>query len=327
MKQTTDNEEVLVNYLLGELPEAEQLRLEERFFTDDECYRQLLALEDELRYDYAAGGLTPEQRAKFEQRFLNTPQARQRAELAAAVLGKVAEANVRTSPVPLTEERSSLWQSLLALFSFQAPALQFSLAAASALLLVGASWLFYQTVKLRTQVAQLETARAGQAQQDAELRARQQQLHSELERERSQRAQLEQQLAQQQAEAARARERQASASASFFAFFLTPGLVRDGDGMKRLPLAPGVSQVRLQLKLQRPVSYQSYRAVLQTLAGVELWSRNLARAGSIASGQTVAVSLPAKRLPPGDYLLALKGRTSGGEVEEIDEYYFSVVQP
>lgn len=66
----------MVNYLLGELPEEEQLRLEERFFTDDEYYQQLLALEDELLYDYAAGGLSSEQRVKFEQRFLSSPQAR-----------------------------------------------------------------------------------------------------------------------------------------------------------------------------------------------------------------------------------------------------------
>jgi hypothetical protein len=325
MRQNIDSEELMLSYLFGELPEVEQSRLEERFFTDDEYYEQLLALEDELRYDYAAGGLTPDQRTKFERRFLDSPYAHRRTELATAVLGKVHEAHVRATPAPVDEAKSSLWQSLLAFFSLQPSALQFSLAAASVVLLVGATWLFYQTVKLRSQVTQLETARAGQTQQENELRARQQQLNGELERERGQRAQLEQQLAQ-QTETARERERQVSSPASFFSFLLTPGLVRGADSMKRLSLPLTASQVRLQLKSQRPASYQSYRAVLQTLDGRELWSRNLARSGLIAPGQTIMVSLPAKRLPAGDYILALRGQTPDGKVEEIDEYYFSVVR-
>jgi hypothetical protein len=332
MKQNTDQEEVMVNYLLGALPEAEQLRLEERFFTDDEYYQQLLALEDELRYDYAAGGMPPEQRAKFERRLLSSPQTRRQVELASAVLGKVAEKQPVRRPVePAPEERKSLWQSWLAFFSFQNPALQFSLAAAATLLFVGAAWLFYQTGRLRAQVEQLELARAGQehqqAQQAAEERARQQQLSGELERERGQRAQLEQELARQKAEAARAREQQSASSASFLSFALVPGLVRDVDGMKRLTIPAGVNQVRLRLTLNRPGAYPNYRAVLQTLDGAELWTQNLPRANSIASGRAVAVNLPAKLLPPGDYVLALKGQSAGGAMEAVDEYYFSVVRP
>jgi anti-sigma factor RsiW len=323
MKQTTDNEELMVKYLLGELPEDEQLRLEERFFTDDEFYQQLLALEDELMYDYAAGGLSPEQRVKFERRYLDSPQARRKAELAGAVLNKAAEASARRAPAPVVEERRSLWQSLTAFFSLQNPAMQFSLAAASALLFVGASWLFYQTTRLRSRVEQIEAARVSQERQSAESSARQQRLAAELERERSQRAQLEQELAKQQA--ARDRDSQPSSSSTFLSFILAPGLVRDADGPKRLLIPASVNSLRLQLDLKRPGDYRSYRAALQTLDGTELWSQNLSRARSTASGRAVIVTLPARLLPPGDYVIALKGRTGGGEIEEVDDYYFSVV--
>jgi hypothetical protein len=323
MRQDLESEKLMLSYLLGELPEAEQTQLEERFFTDDKYYEQLLALEDELQYDYAAGGLSPAQRIKFEQRFLNSPPYQQRAALATAILNKLNETHARAPLTPVTEEKPSWWQALFAFFNTQHSGLQFSLATASVLLLVGATWLAYQTVKLRAQVTQLEMARANQSQQENELRTRQQQLNGELARAREERTQLEQQPAQ---PAETSRERQAATSASFFSFILTPGLLRDTDGMKHLPLPPTASQVRLQLKLQRPVSYPRYRAVLQTLDGVELWSRNLARAGAIAPGQTVVASLPAKHLPPGDYILALKGQTTDGKVEEIDDYYFSIVR-
>lgn len=320
MKQNTDHEELLANYLLGQLPEAEQLRLEERFFTDNEYYEQLLALEDELRYDYAAGGLSPAQRASFERRFLTSPQARAQAELARAVLDKVAEP-VRSLTAPA--EKKSRWQALRAFFSLQHPALQFSLAAAASLSLVGASWLFYQTTRLRAQVERLETARAGQEQQTAAERARQQQLAGELARERSQRAQLEQELASQQA----AGERQPASAASFLSFVLAPGLVRDVASLKRLAIPPGSQRVRLRLTLKRAADYQSYRAVLQTLDGAARWQQNLPRPKSSAAGQAIVVNLPARLLPPGDYVLALQGQTPGGVLEEIDEYYFNVVRP
>jgi hypothetical protein len=329
MNQHTDDQDLMVSYLLGEAPEAEQLRLEERFFTDDDYYEQLLALEDELRYDYAAGALTTEQRAKFERRFLASPQARQRAALAEAVLGAVAGNQpppVRTPVIPEAAQRDSLWGTVLAFFSFQNPVWQFSLAATAALLLIGASWLFYETVRLRSQVQQLETARASQeqqrAQQTAADRARAQALTGELERERQQRAQLEQELAKQKAE----RERQPSPSASVLSFILAPGLVRDVDGPKRLTIPPSVNQVRLQLTLKRPGAYRSYRVVLQTLDGAELWQQNLPSTRPQTAGQSVTVNLPAKLVPPGDYVLALKGRAAGGELEELDEYYFSTVR-
>jgi hypothetical protein len=330
MKQTTDNEELMVKYLLGELPEKEQLQLEERFFTDDEYYQQLLALEDELMYDYAAGGLSPEQRVKFERRYLDSPQARQKAELAEAVLNKVAEASARRAPARVAEERRSLWQSLLAFFSLQNPAMQFSLAAASALLFVGASWLFYQTTRLRSRVEQIEAARVNQerqqAQQSAESSARQQQLSDELERERSRRAQLEQELARHQA--ARDREGQSSSSSTFLSFILAPGLVRDADGPKRLLVPASAGSLRLQLDLKRPGDYRSYRAALrrETPDGPELWSQDLSRVRSTASGRAVVVNLPAKLLPEGVYVITLSGRTRGGELEEIDDYYFNVVR-
>lgn len=328
----------MLNYLLGELPDDEQLRLEARFFTDDELYQQLLALEDELAYDYAAGGLSPEQRLKFERRFLETPQTRQKVELAGAVLDKAAETGARSAiaktlpaTAPVTEARRSLWQSLTAFFSFQ-PAMRFSLAAASALLLAGASWLFYQTIKLRSEVEQLEVARAAQEQQrklqTAEERARLDQLTRQLEGERRERVRLEERLAQQRAQAAPDSDNQPPSS-TFLSFILAPGLLRDSGGPKRLFIPANANSLRLQLELKSPGDYRSYRATLrrETPDGPELLSRDLTRPRSYASRRAIVLSLPTNLLVKGVYVLVLSGRTDGGEMEEIDDYYFDIVRP
>jgi hypothetical protein len=323
-------ENLMTRYLLGDLSEAEKLRLEEQFFTDDEAFAQLTALEDELRYDYARGGLSREQRRQFEQRFLSQPGAPQRVALAQAVLETVAVANLPQAPerIAVPEEKPRFFQSLAAFFGLQSSGLQIGLAAASIALLLGGSWLFYQTIKLRSQVEQLEVARANQEQQRiqqeqqaAEQRSRGDQLNAQLEAERRQRAELEQELAKQKAEAARANETSTSAPATLLSFLLTPGLSRDIDKTKQLAIPANVSQVRLQLKLKRPGAYPSYQAVLQTLDGAELWQRNLSRAG-----HTATVILPTRLVPPGDYILVLKGKAADGQWEEVDEYHFNAAR-
>ncbi len=326
----TETESLMTQYLLGELSEAEQLRLEEQFFTADEAFEQLMALEDELRYDYARGGLTAQQRTQFEQRFLSLPGAAQRVVLAKAVLDTVAEANLSKAAARIAAPKPTFFQALLAFFSLQSSVLQFGLATASILLLLGGSWLFYQTVRLRSQVAQLEVAhsnqeqqQAQQAQQAAEQRGRSEQLTAQLESERRQRAELEQELTKQKAQAARANDNPSSASATLLSFLLTPGLSRDIDSTKRLTIPSGVTQLRLQLKLNRTGIYQSYQAVLQTLDGAERWTRNLPR----SAGQAVTVTLPAKLIPPGDYVIVLKGKAADGQWEEVDEYHFNTARP
>src|ERR1035441_6404894 len=88
MIRPSDETPLMTRYLLGEATEQEQSRLEEQFFTDDPCHQQLLALEDELRYDYAQGGLTPHQRKLFEARYLADQAGKERAALAKAVMEK-----------------------------------------------------------------------------------------------------------------------------------------------------------------------------------------------------------------------------------------------
>ena len=76
MNQLSHEEELMVRYLLGDLPEAEQVQIEKRFLSDDNFFELLSAAEDELRYDYALGHLSARERDLFEKRFLKSPQER-----------------------------------------------------------------------------------------------------------------------------------------------------------------------------------------------------------------------------------------------------------
>jgi hypothetical protein len=64
-----ENEARLARYLLGRMSENEQLAVESEYFRNREAFEHLLALEDELMYDYLRGDLSAEDRAAFQNRF------------------------------------------------------------------------------------------------------------------------------------------------------------------------------------------------------------------------------------------------------------------
>src|SRR5262247_2329359 len=112
MRGEADNEKLLIRYLLGNLPEEQRLQIEGEFLSDDQRYERLLALENELFYDYAQNKLAPGEREQFEKRFLTSEQNRKRATIASALALKMSE----SAPVETTErgiadrEPQHFWQ-------------------------------------------------------------------------------------------------------------------------------------------------------------------------------------------------------------------------
>src|SRR5262249_31340833 len=99
MMQKPESEELFKMYLLGELPEDDGTRLEEILFANEDYYEQLLAAEDELRYDYGDGLLEPGRRERFEKRFVTSPGDREMLEFASALVSTLRAAAVEPKPV------------------------------------------------------------------------------------------------------------------------------------------------------------------------------------------------------------------------------------
>jgi hypothetical protein len=187
--------------------------------------------------------------------------------------------------------------------------MRFALNAAALLVLVGGFWFMYQTAQLRNQVGQLQAQRKSEEQSAqqrfAANRIQRDQLDRELTQERARRGELEKELARPQA------------PSFVLGFLLAPGLTRDTEGPKRLAIPGDAGVVRLQLDVKSKTSYQSYQAALQDLDGNQIWSRKVSRA---------TLDIPARLLPPGDYVIALKGITRQGEEEDAGEFYFVAVR-
>lgn len=323
MDDLSSNEQLLSRYLLGQLSEADQTAVEERFLGDDEYYQQLLVIEDELRCAYAKGSLPPAEREQFEKRFLIFPDERQRVEVARAMIGELSAAGVETpSPAPAVRSNVKGWRERLqGIVIFRTPVVGFAMATVLIIALGIFSWLAFENARLRNRVSQLTAQQSDREhateRQSSEERARLEQLNRQLEEERGNREFLEEELARRQAPAA-----DRGAPPPIVSLILASGLVRSGGETNRLTIQQDSAQIRLLLKLGDNVGHRSYQAVILNSEGARVWSR----AGLNAGRQLIVLTIPARLLAEDDYEINLTGLTPGGERERVGEYYFTVLK-
>ncbi len=303
MTTTTDNQEVLMRrYLLGELPETEQLALEAEFFADTNRLEQVQNIETDLVDEYVRGVLSNPERQQFEIHYLTTPAHRERVAFAKELLRA---ANEQSSPQSVSS-KESFWEKLLA--SLRAPQFAFGAAATAIVLIVaGTVWLKNQQANWQQQIAKSETERTAERQRLRELEAQlaqQNQINSELS------AELEK---------LRAESSKPTFLPSVFSFVLLSG-VRGGE-QQTLKLPPGAEQIRLQIKLENN-DYSRYSASIRAVGGRQNLNSQSARATSSPNGTTVSVTFPANKFSNGDYILTLTGIDPTGAREELNRYFF-----
>jgi septum formation inhibitor MinC len=337
MKLDTQKDEMLTRYLLGDLPDAEKQRVEENFLKDDALFDEMVALEDELMYEYKQGNLTSREEKLFEKRFLATKQDKQKAIFADTFLKTIDS----FAPAKQVVQKDNVvadvpwWKSL---FSFQSPVLQFGMTAAMLLFLVGGAWLFYKNNQLKNDLATLQKQNDEQKkleQQIEEKQRQKEQLEIQLAQEKQQREQNQEQIKKLEDERAKlekeikdARNQQTPKSSSpqnrtsIFAVLL-PSLSRGSGETQIIKITDTVSVIKLRLQLKRDDEYKSYRAVAKNVDdGSEVFNRSQLK----SIGRAIMIQLPAKSLKSGDYEITLEGIAGDGNAEVIDDYNFRVIR-
>lgn len=317
----TAEEQLLLDYLLGDLPDEERARVEERMFADDAFGEQIEAMKAELADEFARGEMTARERSRYESRFLVSANGRQRVAFARTMARAFDQA-------PAAASEKSSWRpfrrAILSFFSLRAPALPFAMAAAMLLLALAGGWLLWQNRNLRSELDRAQAERS-QLQREAALATEQQQtrgdeLSAALDRERAEREKLEKELD-------RARAQQpSSATPAFVSFLLSPGLVRDRDEPEKLLIPSTARQIRLRLDTGGDDDYRSFRAELRTMRGALILSRDGLSGRATASGLIVPLTISASALSPGEYELTLKGIARRGDERDLGYYYFSIVK-
>jgi len=319
---SVNNETLIARYLLGELPEEQQVEIEDRAFSDKDYLATITTVENDLIDEYVRGELSAADRLRFESRFLASAERRKRVEFAKAL-----RTVVSTVPEKNAIQTATGWswrESLYAFLNGLNPAARLAFAAAAILVVAGAALLFVETLRLRRQVTQLQAEKqAGQDFQQAleAERKRNEELNARLDQEKQQREQTDESLRQltETPEAKNPAPPPVIASLT-----LLPGLSRGGGQKPTLDLSNDARLVRLQIGIDPEEQYKSFVVELRTLAGRQVWNRENLASRTRRGSRAVGLTLPATVLKSGEYELRLRGLTEGGGSEDVGFYYFNV---
>ncbi len=337
---------LLRSYLLGALPEAETETCDELSFTDDDFVMRLQTVEDDLIDAFGQNELSPQERAQFQTYYLASPRRQEKVKFAQSFQSfakrqVLAPALVPATPIvaaepvrQMTEEPTSWLQSLRNLFKLPNLTMQWGMAAAALLLLLGGGWLFTEMQRLRGQMNVAQTEQAALQQRERELQSQLEQqrttstktvaqLNEELQRTQQQLEQLKQQkeLAAQQAQ-----QQAPPALPNLLHVELTPQTRGIGKTVE-LTIPANTDYAVLQLATPED-DFQAYQAAVLTPADQKLrWQSGRLKARTSGTSRVIDVSVRAKLLPPGNYVVQLNGLAANGQAEEIRKYSFKVVRP
>lgn len=365
MNQISLNEDFVKKYLLGDIDEGTRQRLEERLLTDEEFFEGFSTLEDrledELIDEYVGGEMSERASAGFENVFLAAPHRVEKLRLvrglhdyvnspapaSAARAGRGgadAERVGLIAGLPAIPESAEMrhaaatrhtggstprWWPLPPLLSPHASlALMIALVAA----IIGVGVFYAKTRRLEAELRALQQRTPEQSVLDelSRLRARNEELAADLRRvEAERRASTEPTPAPQTARETVAR---ASQPKPLRVFSLALSLVRsragDGQTIPELKLPASAASLRLLLKLDAvdPADYKSFHATVSKRDRTPIKSSAVFKSGAGSGEQHVTMTLPARRLTAGDYVVRLNGRQADGTESLIGVYDFRIVR-
>jgi hypothetical protein len=314
-EQQRFDDQVLVRYLLGTLPEEEAERFDGLSIADDAFAWQLNAVEDDLVDGYVRGELFGENLARFKEFYLTSPKRIQKLEFAEALSSfgaKTATAAAQAVPamtVPGSKPKQESSRDLPARRWFSPPHFvpQWGFTGGALVLLFAAGYLLLDNVRLRRQTTVAQGLHAAFDQHEQEL---QRQLNDE----RATYAALAKELDS-------LRESQPNLDHLKTVSALLPPPTRGAGRVPTVSLAGGTELVVLLLTLESD-DFPAYRISLNDSATNQIvWLSANLEAASGNSNKIVAVSFPAHLLKQRNYVLELSGVSSKeGRAELIGGY-------
>lgn len=335
----------IIAYLLGTLTEIESDHFEQRYLEDAALFEEMHEIEDELIDDYAGGALTKEDRIRFEQHFLQSPDRREKVRFAMAITERaVSLRNERergASPTPLVMPQPSVMTSaeegqvrgkLLPFRRLLRPVpawREWGAIAAAVLIAIGAGELWLRNRDLNRELLADNSSETRLREQAKLESARVEEDQTRLEAEKQRSNGLETQV-QNLSDQVRALSEQASRTTkSVVNIFMGLGyftrITRGGTEGKVMTVRVPRKADSLRFKLEFEQSeFHEFKVALLRTDGSTSWATtsNL-KAQTIAGKQRLALTIPADQLVSGDYKLVV---TSGNNQEPVGRYSLKVVR-
>jgi hypothetical protein len=321
------DDQVLVQYLLGSLSEADAERLDELSVADDEFAMRLSAVENEVMDAYARGELSGQTLQRFQTFYLSTAKRREKvrfAESLFSIASQTPPVSARISAAPIarrSREGSALKPSWLGFLTI--PRLGFAAAAA---MLVVAILLVVDDLRLHNQVNQAQADRTALQQRERGLRAKLDEQHAVNAETVKELGQVRESLAQLEKMPSVSPPRPVRAFPVSIASFVLSPQMRGAGQMATLAVPRGTTRISLRLELEAD-DFPQYRAALKdSVSSKILWRSGMLKPNTRAQNGTVSFSVPANVFKQQNYALELSGTpSSGGDAVFVSSYVFRVV--
>jgi hypothetical protein len=286
MRQNPTDDELLRSYLLGELPDEEEDRLERRLLAEDELFELSEAIEAELLAASARGELAPAERERVQQRLASSPRGRERLALARS-LNTLADAKAPAAAVVPFPRRAP------ARSPFRWAALAAGLLAAA-----GLSWYALERPHGGESAAWIAQERAAPA---------------------SPRIQAPPPKPQGTPPATRPEPVKA-------VFQLALMSLRGAEAAEKLRIRSGTDVVELQIGVEGMEDLKSFHLTVRNRKAETVWDAAGLTPRQLDGVRTLVIDLPADRLPVGTYEIRARGLVPGGEPEDLSPLEIEVVR-
>jgi hypothetical protein len=317
--------QILIQYLLGLLPEADTNHLDELSVADDEFAMRLSMVENDLVDAYVRSDVSEEIRERFRTFYLSSAKRREKVRFAAHLLGleeKGTLAGARVSAAPTEQTRQQGFFAKSSWFSrFVVPNLGFAAATAMAIV---TGVLVVDNVRLHNQMKQERADRAGLQQREQALQATLNEQHAANSETAKKLDQVREALSLLEKHPADNRVGAGMPSRFSIASFILSPQMRGSAQVAVLSLSRGTSQINFRLELESD-DFPQYRVALKDPAtGQILWRSGNLKAESEGQSSTVSIILPANLLKRQNYILELTGGRGMGDGEFLTSYAFRV---
>lgn len=331
MAQYDRKTEVMRQYLLGALSEAEQEALEAKYLSDDNAFEEMVRVEHQLVDSYVQDRLAPEERTRFEQHYMAHPDRRERVQFAAVLQKKIRLTHHTEAATTQQPESDSLWQKMLAFLRGDNLGLIGAFAVAMLVLAVGMGYYIRYlrpgqeidpniakvspppVLVMPSPVLPSVPPDMSPSPNASPAKGNGNKKPSEL---------PPPSLPPIQSQTPVMTQPSLRADSAFL--LLTPGA--SVQNAAQIKLAGGIRQVRLQLNLER-LSYATYRAAVRTLEGQVIWEQQNLQSRPTNGGSAFIILLPVSRFTTGTYQVSLSGVSDNGAVTEITNSFFKVAKP
>ncbi|MEA2176087.1 MAG: hypothetical protein QOD00_3679 [Blastocatellia bacterium] len=351
MKQHIEEDILIKNYLLGNLQQEEKLQIEERLFFDEKYFQTLQAVEDDLIDDYIYEELSPNERNRFENYFLSTPERHESLRVAKALKIYISKSAVsvmpheagkrallqRLSSLPFLRSRNLLWKAPLVFTTL--------------LLVLGVFWLLMWAVRAPKRNSPVQEAqqsplpgenkdslqggdeqRAFDTNSNPEPQPKQEQYAEQQNRESSRPAPEHKERKDQRPKGASIQNSSPNSqprhpTTAVYAFMLIPGgPTRGNENFNEVKVPVNAAMIKLQLPLVEDTDYRNFQAILISDDDkvIRRWS-GLNSTDSKA-GKVVSISVQAHLLSQLKYHIKLSGLSLDDDPKEIHTYYFRVAE-